>query len=141
MVFADDAPQYNWAHPCRYLLHDAQSGEFYGTMTNLEQHIIEKVRDRLGANRLEHSIVYLDGELKHSDEQVSVTDGVIDMPWDGHIVFGDLEPKANWGHACAYLAIRLNGDEVIELTAQMPPFLRAETSAFRLLWRGPLAPE
>ncbi|MDD1620348.1 MAG: hypothetical protein LUQ11_02620 [Methylococcaceae bacterium] len=29
MVFADDAPQYNWAHPCRYLLHDAQSGEFY----------------------------------------------------------------------------------------------------------------
>ena len=29
MVFADDAPQYNWSHPCRYLLHDAKSGEFY----------------------------------------------------------------------------------------------------------------
>jgi len=29
MVFADDAPQYNWAHPCRYLLHDAITGEFY----------------------------------------------------------------------------------------------------------------
>jgi hypothetical protein len=29
MVFADDAPQYNWAHPCRYLLHDAKTGEFY----------------------------------------------------------------------------------------------------------------
>ncbi len=29
MVFADDAPQYNWSHPCRYLLHDAQTGEFY----------------------------------------------------------------------------------------------------------------
>lgn len=29
MVFADDAPRYNWAHPCRYLLHDAATGEFY----------------------------------------------------------------------------------------------------------------
>ncbi len=29
MVFADDAPRYNWAHPCRYLLHDAKTGELY----------------------------------------------------------------------------------------------------------------
>jgi hypothetical protein len=29
MVFADDAPRYNWSHPCRYLLHDAKSGEMY----------------------------------------------------------------------------------------------------------------
>jgi hypothetical protein len=29
MVFADDAPLYNWAHPCRYLLHDAETGELY----------------------------------------------------------------------------------------------------------------
>jgi hypothetical protein len=29
MVFADDAPRYNWAHPCRYLLHDAENGELY----------------------------------------------------------------------------------------------------------------
>jgi len=29
MVFADDAPRYNWAHPCRYLLHDAETGEMY----------------------------------------------------------------------------------------------------------------
>jgi hypothetical protein len=29
MIFADDAPLYNWAHPCRYLLYDAKSGEFY----------------------------------------------------------------------------------------------------------------
>jgi hypothetical protein len=29
MVFADDAPRYNWAHACRYLLHDATTGELY----------------------------------------------------------------------------------------------------------------
>lgn len=29
MVFADDAPRYNWAHPCRYLLHDSKTGDMY----------------------------------------------------------------------------------------------------------------
>ncbi len=29
MTFADDAPMYNWAHPCRYLFHDAETGELY----------------------------------------------------------------------------------------------------------------
>jgi hypothetical protein len=29
MVFADDAPRYNWSHACRYLLHDAKTGEMY----------------------------------------------------------------------------------------------------------------
>ena len=29
MVFADDAPTFNWGHPCRYLLYDAKTGEPY----------------------------------------------------------------------------------------------------------------
>lgn len=29
VVFADDAPHANWGHPCRYMLHDATTGEFY----------------------------------------------------------------------------------------------------------------
>lgn len=29
MVFADEAPRYNWAHRCRYLLHDAKTSEMY----------------------------------------------------------------------------------------------------------------
>jgi hypothetical protein len=29
MVFADDAPRFNWGHSCRYLLHDANTGDFY----------------------------------------------------------------------------------------------------------------
>ncbi len=110
-------------------------------MTRLEQRILGKVRDRLGADQLEMVIVYLDHDPKRASDQVSVGDVVIDIPWNCHIVFVDLEPRANWGHACSYLVIRTEGDEVIEFTAHMPPFLKAETSTFRLLWRGPLAPE
>lgn len=29
MVFSDDAPLYNWAHPCRYMLYDEKDGELY----------------------------------------------------------------------------------------------------------------
>jgi hypothetical protein len=29
MVFADDAPLYNWGHPCRYMLYEAENGELY----------------------------------------------------------------------------------------------------------------
>lgn len=29
MVFADEAPRFNWSHPCRFLLHDATTGERY----------------------------------------------------------------------------------------------------------------
>jgi hypothetical protein len=29
MVFVDDAPTFNWSHPCRYLLYDAKTGEHY----------------------------------------------------------------------------------------------------------------
>jgi Peptidase C13 family len=29
MVFADDAPMFNWSHPCRYLLYDARTAEHY----------------------------------------------------------------------------------------------------------------
>jgi hypothetical protein len=29
LTFADDAPELNWAHPCRYFLHDAETGEVY----------------------------------------------------------------------------------------------------------------
>ncbi len=29
LVFSDDAPAANWAHPCRYLLYNAENGEMY----------------------------------------------------------------------------------------------------------------
>jgi hypothetical protein len=29
MVFADEAPVYNWAHPCRYFLYNAEDGQLY----------------------------------------------------------------------------------------------------------------
>jgi len=110
-------------------------------MTSQEKCIIDKLRDRLGENRLETVIIYYDHSLKQKADRLFVGGLTIDLPWDGQIAFVDLEPGVNWGHACAYFAIRQDGDDVIEFAAHMPPFLKAETSTFHMLWRGSLAPE
>ncbi len=109
-------------------------------MNELEQRIVDAVRQRLGDARLQGAILYLDSTSRKCGERIAAGDAVIEMPWDGYVAFADLEPRANWGHACSYYAVDRAGEEAVEFPAQMPPFLKAGGPAFRLLWRGPLAP-
>lgn len=45
-VFSDDAPLFNWAHPCRYLLYNAKNGEFYKEVNaSFPPDLIEENRD------------------------------------------------------------------------------------------------
>jgi hypothetical protein len=110
-------------------------------MTENNQRILDKVRSSLGGDQLASAIVYVGRAQIHAGVRVQFGDALIEVPWEAHIAFVDLEPGANWGHACCYLAIRRDADDVIKVSARMPPFLKAEPSAFRLLWRGPLAPK
>jgi hypothetical protein len=109
-------------------------------MSDLERRVLGQVREAIGAARLEGAIVYLDAVRRHAGERVTIGDVTIELPWDAHVAFVDLEPRVNWGHDCAYLAVRLDGPEVIQAAAQMPPFLKAGATGFRLLHRGPFAP-
>ena len=111
-------------------------------MNTLEKELLRKLAAILGLELLEKVNIYLNGDLIPAGSSVPAGGGFIVMPWDGHVLFVDLEPRANWGHACSYLAVRRDGDDFIELKAHMPPFLKAdEPNSFRLLWRGPMAPE
>lgn len=103
--------------------------------------ILEIVGASLGEEQMAGVIVYLDPSEIQSGQKVQVGDVQFEVPWNAQVVFVDLEPRANWGHACCYLAIALDTNEVIQVAAHMPPFLKAGTSTYRLLWRGPLAPE
>ena len=49
MVFADDAPQFNWSHPCRYLLYSARTGEPYQEVNAEFPPYLTKVPDGLVA--------------------------------------------------------------------------------------------
>jgi len=65
----------------------------------------------------------------------------MDVPWDAWIVFADLEPQANWGHRCVYLILQCEGNEFVQESAQMPPFLKPGGMPFRLLWKGSEVPD
>ncbi len=54
----------------------------------------------------------------------------VDVP--SHLVFVDLEPRANWGHPCLYLLVDTEGN-VSRVEARFPPS-RAD---LRLVGRGP----
>ena len=62
-------------------------------MTTFEERILNKVRDHLGDDRAENSIIYLDHNLKSPSQQLHVGDAVLNLPWNGHIAFVDLEPR------------------------------------------------
>jgi hypothetical protein len=110
-------------------------------MTDLEDRFLGIVRNKLGTDRLNNAIVYLDRNLVQAGKKLHIGDVDIEVPWDAYIVFVDQEPRLNWGHDCSYLVVRQDADDVIQVAAQMPPFLKPETSTFRLLWRGPNAPQ
>jgi hypothetical protein len=110
-------------------------------MTDLSDRILDMVRANLGADQLSSAIVYLDLNPIRAHKQVRIGDVRIKLPCEAHIAFVDLEPGVNWGHSCVYLAVCRDTNEVIQFKARMPPFLKAETSNFRFLWRGPLAPD
>lgn len=110
-------------------------------MTELTQRILEKISGILGSDRLSEVIIYLDQNPISGGKRLEVGDAIIEAPWDAHVVFVDLKPGVNWGHDCCYMAIRRDGDEIIQVAAHMPPFLKAQPSTFRLIWRGPKASE
>jgi len=110
-------------------------------VTEPERRILEILRNRLGAERLDGAIVYLAQEPLRADASAEMGDVTLVAPWDSCVAFADLEPGVNWGHACRYFLIGEDSEAVCEFAAQMPPFLKPDGPAFRLLHRGPLAPQ
>jgi hypothetical protein len=106
-----------------------------------EQRVLDHVRSRSDNVDIDAVIVYLCDSLRHAGEQFQIGDVILDMPWNGWVAFIDLEPGVNWGHSCAYLAIRHDGEESRWFAAGMPPFLKSGSLPFRLLRCGPQAPE
>lgn len=103
--------------------------------------IFERVRAVFGDAILLNAIVYVSRETVSAGTRIHLGDALIDVPWEAQVTFVDLEPRANWGHRCAYVVFQLEGGEVIRKDAQMPPFLKPGGMPFRLLWKGGEAPE
>jgi hypothetical protein len=63
----------------------------------------------------------------------------ISLARPARIGFLDLEPGANWGHACRYLVIDAEDGSLRALPETMPPFLREAAPTLRVIARGAAA--
>ncbi|MBS0423727.1 MAG: hypothetical protein JSR71_04705 [Proteobacteria bacterium] len=106
-----------------------------------DRSIFERVRAVLGDEILLSAIVYVSHETVRAGTKIQFGDALMDVPWDAWIVFADLEPQANWGHRCVYLILQCEGNEFVQESAQMPPFLKPGGMPFRLLWKGSEVPD
>lgn len=58
------------------------------------------------------------------------------LPWEGFVAFVDLDPMANWGHACRYVLMHSETGESKTMNAQLPPFSNRQYR-WRVFYQAP----
>ena len=90
-------------------------------------------------------VVYLATARVARGEQLSLPRLTFACPWDGYLAFVDLDPMANWGHACCYICIEPETGEAYRIDAQFPPFgppkADRPTRQWQVIHRAPGVPE
>jgi hypothetical protein len=103
--------------------------------------IAERVLSTLSNGERDKSVIYLDTKELPAGSTIEIAEREVRLPWQGVLAFIDLEPQANWGHACRYLLFDRASGEMLSFEAQFPPYLRGPSETLTLLWKGPSAPE
>src|SRR5688572_8586001 len=85
----------------------------------------------LTENEKAAGIVYVSAGVVATGEELFAGRDQIDVHVPSYVVFVDLEPRANWGHACLFLLVGPDGD-VTRVGTRFPPS-RAD---LRLVSRG-----
>ncbi len=81
------------------------------------------------------AILYLDDAVVPAGRvRLGRTEVALAAP--ARIAFLDLEPGANWGHACRYLVIDAASGTLRAIAETMPPFLRGAAPTLRAIARG-----
>jgi hypothetical protein len=102
--------------------------------------ILDRIKFRYNETYLENTVIYVCPELVPSGE-FDFGDIKLILPWNAYLVFIDLNPKANWGHNCCYIAFEKGGNKTIRVEAQFPPFFISIQWRFILFWKGPDIPD
>jgi hypothetical protein len=105
----------------------------------------EAVLARCTAEEIRSCVVYVTSDPFSSGTTLRFPGLTLELPWDGFLAFVDLDPMANWGHACRYVLINPNTGEAKSIAAQFPPFGPERNSEpkyhWRLLYQAPGVPD
>lgn len=101
----------------------------------MEDRIFEILKKNISMDEIEKSIIIWNKSVLKKGALIRIGKKNIEMPFDGYLLFIDLEPKANWGHYVLYILINSSNQESKTLKEQFPPFFEEYPSEFRVLLR------
>jgi hypothetical protein len=89
----------------------------------------------------ETSVIYLDQRIFEEDTAIEIAGVESQLSKATMIAFVDLDPMANWGHACRYVLVDPEGGDLVSADAQFPPFMRDYPPTLRVIWVGENVPD
>src|SRR3954468_2356953 len=91
-----------------------------------EDRVAAIVRNHLNESEAASSIVRWDTAPKRAGEPLRFGRRHYEMPFDGHFVFVDLVPQADWAHRPRVLLIDSETERVDAFDVDFPPFMEAD---------------
>ena len=105
-------------------------------MTLSDERLRAALTTQLTRKELDSCVIYVaDGPLASGTRLVFPQLSLV-LPWDGFVAFVDLEPMANWGHACRYVLMHPETGESKAVNAQLPPFSNRQYR-WRVFYQAP----
>ena len=80
------------------------------------------LKNQLEEAHLQEAIIYREGQILRKGTRFPIGRRTFILPFDAHLVFVDLEPKANWGHPCTYFFIDTDGNNFEKSIEMFPPY-------------------
>ena len=94
--------------------------------------IIALVKKELNNEGLKNTTLYIFKYLLQPNQPLVINRQEILIEEPAYLVFADLQPGANWAHACCYIIIYQNSGCVKTISNYFPPVM----DSYRLLKKG-----
>jgi hypothetical protein len=95
----------------------------------------------LSSGERDHAIAYINGQPIAAGQVIAMGPERLEAPFAAIAAFIDEEPTANWSHACRYLLISVENNDVRAIPGRFPPFSKADPGPWRLAYRAPGVPD
>ena len=96
---------------------------------------------QLSPSELDNCVIYLLNSPVAGGSTLEFPRASIAAPWDARLAFIDLDPLANFGHACRYVLINPGTGETKSVDARFPPFRSGADDRWQVVYKAPGVPD
>ena len=104
-------------------------------MPSPDERVRAVVLRELNSDEVGSCVVYLAAETLPAGTTLMFPRATVEFPWAGRLAFVDLDPMANWAHACRYVCVEPDTGAIRSTDATLPPFVTGRPGKPHLEWR------